>query len=68
MINTTTDEGWTFSNYTTPETLTPKIGNTAFTIVLNYITPSDAGVTVDGVPYSLSLGSSQCSQEATTLG
>lgn len=56
-INTTAEEGWLFSNYTAPETLVPQIGNATFLIVLNFITRSDVGVSVDGVPYSLPIGS-----------
>jgi hypothetical protein len=48
-INTTTEDGWMVSNYTNPESVTLTIGNTTFTITLNFITLSDAGVTINGV-------------------
>jgi hypothetical protein len=54
--NNTNQTGWTIINLTDYETQIVVINNKTFTVVVHFVTPTSAGVTINGHNYTLQLG------------
>ena len=55
-VNTSTQDGWLLSNYTSPQQAILLIGNVSHSITLNFITPTSAGMTINDVVLTLGSG------------